>query len=74
MTFKVGDLVKLKSGGPMMTVTRVDSFGIRTIVRCTWFADSKKEQGEFPPEALVSPPPIVKKKVNVTRGNPGTSE
>ncbi len=29
MTFKVGDLVKLKSGGPMMTVTRVDNFGIR---------------------------------------------
>ena len=74
MPFNIGDLVKLKSGGPKMTVTRVDNLGIRTIVRCTWFAGSKKEQGEFPPEALVSPPPIVKKKVNVTRGDPGTSE
>jgi len=74
MTFKIGDLVKLKSGGPTMTVTRVDNLGIRTIVRCTWFAGSKKEQGEFPPEALVSPPPIAQKKVNVTGGNPGTSE
>ena len=74
MAFNIGDLVKLKSGGPKMTVTRVDNLGIRTIVRCTWFAGSKKEQGDFPPEALVSPPPIVKKKVNVTRGDPGTSE
>ena len=70
MTFKVGDLAKLKSGGPTMTVSGVDNFGIRTIIRCTWFADSKKEQGEFPLEALASPPPIVMKKVNVTRDDP----
>jgi uncharacterized protein YodC (DUF2158 family) len=74
VAFNIGDLVELKSGGPKMTVTRVDDLGIRTIVRCTWFADSKKEQGEFPPEALVSSPPVVKKKVNVTRGDRGTSE
>jgi uncharacterized protein YodC (DUF2158 family) len=75
MTFRIGDLVKLKSGGPTMTVTRVDNLGIRTIVRRTWFTDSKKEQGEFPTKALVSPPPpVAKKKVNVTRGDRGPSE
>ena len=63
MAFNIGDLVELKSGGPKMTVTRVDNLGIRTIVRCTWFAGSKKEQGDFPSETLVpAPPPVTKKK------------
>ncbi len=63
MAFNIGDLVELKSGGPKMTVTRVENLGIRTIVRCTWFAGSKKEQGDFPPETLVpAPPPVTKKK------------
>jgi uncharacterized protein YodC (DUF2158 family) len=74
MVFKIGDLVALKSGGPTMTVTRVDNLGIKTIVRCTWFVDNKMEQGNFPPEALVSAPPIAKKKVKGIGGNPGTSE
>lgn len=63
VAFNIGDLVELKSGGPKMTVTRVENLGIRTIVRCTWFAGSKKEQGDFPPETLVpAPPPVTKKK------------
>jgi uncharacterized protein YodC (DUF2158 family) len=64
MAFKVGDLVKLKSGGPTMTVTRVDDLGIRTIVRCTWFAGSKNERGDFPLETLVPVPPVTKKNGN----------
>lgn len=32
--FKVGDLVRLKSGGPTMTVERVEQDGM---VQCLWF-------------------------------------
>ena len=53
MAFKIGDVVRLKSGGPAMTVTKVGDFGIRTIIKCTWFAENKNERGDFPPEALV---------------------
>lgn len=35
MTFKTGDLVKLKSGGPLMTVRTTDREGLD--VRCDWF-------------------------------------
>lgn len=53
--FNVGDIVRLKSGGPDMT--------IRTVVRntreefigfydCQWFAGKKLESGRFPEESL----------------------
>ena len=51
-TFKVGDLVELKSGGPAMTVMRVDDEGH---VHTNWFSGrdrGKLEKGEFPIEAL----------------------
>jgi uncharacterized protein YodC (DUF2158 family) len=51
--FNEGDLVRLKSGGPLMTVTEVDSgLGYR-IVFTTWF-DQKNElrSGSFPISAL----------------------
>ena len=35
MAFKTGDLVKLKSGGPLMTVRGTDREGLD--VRCDWF-------------------------------------
>lgn len=47
---KVGDIVKLKSGGPDMTIQKVldedydDSEGLR----CQWFAGKKLENGWFP--------------------------
>jgi uncharacterized protein YodC (DUF2158 family) len=51
--FKAGDVVKLKSGGPDMTITRVESEGgSRVFVYCTWFTGNKNEKGHFPPEAL----------------------
>lgn len=50
-TFKVGDVVQLKSGGPRMTVHEVLSGG----VRCKWFAGSKLEEGYFEVEALIKP-------------------
>lgn len=49
---KVGDVVKLKSGGPFMTVTRVEQEGGKAIVFCSWFVGTKQERGNFPPDAL----------------------
>jgi uncharacterized protein YodC (DUF2158 family) len=52
-TFKVGDLVVLKSGGPVMTIQTVpDGTGISTLYRCQWFSGKKLESGTFPPESL----------------------
>jgi uncharacterized protein YodC (DUF2158 family) len=52
-TFKVGDIVKLKSGGPDMTV-RVVPGGAVTTYTCQWFAGKKLEQGSFPGDSLES--------------------
>tara|TARA_R110002074_G_scaffold54006_5_gene134916 strand:- start:5321 stop:5494 length:174 start_codon:yes stop_codon:yes gene_type:complete len=48
-----GDVVKLKSGGPEMTVTKVgnDMFGVMT-VWCSWFNKTDAKEGTFPIEAL----------------------
>lgn len=46
--FIVGDIVKLKSGGPEMTVQRErDSY-----YTCQWFAGKKLESGVFPEGSL----------------------
>lgn len=56
--FKAGDVVKLKSGGPVMTVTQAGTQAMtgRNLVWCTWFSANKGghklEKGEFPPDAL----------------------
>lgn len=45
--FAVGDLVKLKSGGPLMTVEEGgESIG------CTWFEGDKLQKGSFKPNCL----------------------
>ena len=52
--FAVGAVVRLKSGGPPMTITQENtqrSQGSLT-VNCAWFADTKVEHGTFPPAAL----------------------
>lgn len=53
-TFKVGETVQLKSGGPPMTVTVAGS--AKSHVTCKWFAGKKLEWGQFPPDALRYPP------------------
>lgn len=51
-TFNVGDVVRLKSGGPKMTVTQIgERLGAPT-VWCSWFDGTKKLDGDFPPSAL----------------------
>jgi uncharacterized protein YodC (DUF2158 family) len=53
--FKVGDTVKLKSGGPLMTVTQ---YGLSSNVPHVWtsyFDDqNKKETGFFPADAVIA--------------------
>ncbi len=48
MELKVGDTVRLKSGGPCMTVRSVDGKD----VICNWFAGERLEQEVFIQEAL----------------------
>lgn len=53
--FLVGTIVKLKSGGPEMTVQKVianlnDQF--TGSYKCQWFAGKKLEDGVFPEESL----------------------
>ena len=48
--FKTGDVVKLKSGGPIMTVTNVAG---TDAVNCVWFDNNNKESsGKYPEAAL----------------------
>jgi uncharacterized protein YodC (DUF2158 family) len=50
---EAGSVVKLKSGGPRMTVEAVfrDADG-RMCVRCTWFSDTKRTSQAFELEAV----------------------
>lgn len=48
-TFETGDLVRLKSGGPKMTVIHAsDSIG----VSCCWFISDQERRASFPAVAL----------------------
>ncbi len=51
--FKVGDIVRLKSGGPAMTVQQEVVEDDTDTVVCQWFVDGKKlEYGAFPEGSL----------------------
>jgi uncharacterized protein YodC (DUF2158 family) len=47
---RVGTIVKLKSGGPDMTVNEWLSYSHE--YTCQWFAGKKLEEGSFPLESL----------------------
>lgn len=47
-TFNVGDVVQLKSGGPVMTVSEVDG----TNIWCIWFDKTDQKGGSFHPATL----------------------
>ncbi|KYC14220.1 YodC family protein [Pseudomonas sp. ABFPK] len=50
--FNIGDLVKIKSGGPVMAVKAV--WGERQdTFECQWFAGKKLEVGRFPAASLL---------------------
>lgn len=52
MTLKIGDVVQLKSGGPLMTVSLLQD----TTVRCIWFNEQggvyDLKWGDFKPDTL----------------------
>lgn len=48
--FNSGDIVKLKSGGPEMTVKHW--YALQSGFECQWFAGKKLESGYFNPESL----------------------
>jgi len=53
MAFRVGDVVKLKSGSPLMTVTTTGgTVGGKEVVGCAWFDGTKPAAEVFPPDTL----------------------
>jgi uncharacterized protein YodC (DUF2158 family) len=48
MNVKPGDVVQLKSGGPLMTVLAVEKAG----VVCTWFDKNNHKTATFPESTL----------------------
>jgi uncharacterized protein YodC (DUF2158 family) len=56
MSFKIGDVVKLKSGGPHMTITGTSVGPDRpTLFSCSWFdKDNREQNGSYPADALVA--------------------
>jgi uncharacterized protein YodC (DUF2158 family) len=56
--FQIGDVIRLKSGGPDMTVTRLYPVKFEDHVECTWFVDGKKDCAQLPIGALDAVPQI----------------
>jgi uncharacterized protein YodC (DUF2158 family) len=51
--FEVGLVVRLKSGGPKMTVIASEPYNDGTVkVSCTWFSNDEPKSGTFIQEAL----------------------
>jgi uncharacterized protein YodC (DUF2158 family) len=52
MKFRVGDVVRLKSGGPAMTIQKLGEYPSDQ-VECRWFTDEQEcKWGSFPPACL----------------------
>jgi uncharacterized protein YodC (DUF2158 family) len=45
--FKVGDTVKLKSGGPVMTIESIEKYGGVDKAKCVWFDRKIKKDDVF---------------------------
>ena len=53
MTLQVGEVVRLKSGGPAMTVVATGARAEPGLVECAWFdRDNTHATASFPPRAL----------------------
>lgn len=49
MKLEIGNVVRLKSNGPKMTVHKITATGV---VWCQWFTEENLQQGQFSPESL----------------------
>jgi uncharacterized protein YodC (DUF2158 family) len=51
---KIGSVVRLKSGGPKMTVTGIGKYGYsdHDQIKCVWFDNTKKVEDLFENDAL----------------------
>ena len=56
-TFKVGDIVTLKSGGPDMTVLSVFTHAGKEMAKCAWFEGTDQHEAGFPVDVLRVPEP-----------------
>lgn len=55
MNFSKGDTVRLKSGGPTMTIENIQTIKGNVNIVCTWFdKDNKYFSQSFSPEAIES--------------------
>jgi uncharacterized protein YodC (DUF2158 family) len=53
--FEIGEIVQLKSGGPLMTVHSIGDYsptGPNPGLLCVWFDDKKKVDDVFDPRAV----------------------
>jgi uncharacterized protein YodC (DUF2158 family) len=67
--FKPGDVVRLKSGGPAMTVTAIGEHESQTKAFCEWFEGTKRHQGTFVLATLEASGPGDRPKPKVMRRN-----
>lgn len=44
---KSGDVVQLKSGGPLMTVSSIDTYDGQPSALCVWFKEGKQDSAVF---------------------------
>ena len=51
LKLEVGDVVRLRSGGPQMTIETVSG-----LIGCTWFAGNHSKRNFFEPDTLVLVP------------------
>jgi uncharacterized protein YodC (DUF2158 family) len=50
LEFNVGDVVRLKSGGPEMTIEGIGKHGLGAVhdnAKCVWFEGKKRMEGVF---------------------------
>lgn len=55
MHFKIGDVVRLKSWGPLMTIHNIGEYpdqGLNPGLLCVWFDGAKKLEGVFHPDTV----------------------
>jgi uncharacterized protein YodC (DUF2158 family) len=68
MVFKVGEVVRLKSGGAVMTVSKLfKSPEGREMAQCTWFDKPKRHRAAFVIDSLESPDKTTPDKAKGTR-------